>query len=45
MTELLGAYVPIAIFIGVALVIGLALLIAPFAIAHKNPDPEKTLSL
>ena len=41
MTELLGAYVPIAIFIGLALVIGLALLIAPFAIAYKNPDPEK----
>jgi NADH-quinone oxidoreductase subunit B len=41
MTELLGAYVPIAIFIGLSLVIGLALLIAPFAIAYKNPDPEK----
>ncbi|HEV7309570.1 MAG TPA: NADH-quinone oxidoreductase subunit A, partial [Ensifer sp.] len=32
MTELLGSYVPIAIFIGIALVIGVALLIAPFAV-------------
>src|SRR5690606_8424484 len=41
MLELLGSYVPIAIFIGIALVIGLALLIAPFAVAHKAPDSEK----
>ncbi len=41
MTELLSSYIPIAIFIGIALVIGLALLIAPFAVAYKNPDPEK----
>jgi NADH-quinone oxidoreductase subunit A len=37
MTELLSSYIPIAIFIGIALVIGLALLIAPFAVAYKNP--------
>lgn len=41
MTELLGSYVPIAIFIGIALVIGGALLIAPFAVAFKAPDSEK----
>ena len=41
MTELLGNYIPIAIFIGIALVIGLALLIAPFAVAFKAPDSEK----
>ena len=41
MTEVLSSYIPIAIFIGIALVIGLALLITPFAVAYKNPDPEK----
>ena len=41
MTELLGSYIPIAIFIGIALVIGLALLVAPFAVAYKAPDSEK----
>lgn len=41
MTDLLSAYIPIAIFIGIALIIGLALLITPFAVAFKAPDPEK----
>ena len=41
MTELLGSYIPIAIFIGIALVIGIALLVAPFAVAYKAPDSEK----
>jgi NADH-quinone oxidoreductase subunit A len=41
MTDLLGSYIPIAIFIGISLVIGLALLIAPFAVAYKAPDDEK----
>jgi NADH-quinone oxidoreductase subunit A len=41
MTDLLGSYIPIAIFIGIALVIGLALLAAPFAVAFKAPDDEK----
>ena len=41
MTELLGSYIPIAIFIGIALVIGLALLVSPFAVAYKAPDSEK----
>ena len=41
MTELLGSYLPIAIFIGIALVIGLSLLVAPFLIAFKAPDSEK----
>ena len=41
MDELLASYLPIVIFIGVALAVGLALIVAPFAIAYKNPDPEK----
>ena len=41
MTDLLGSYLPIAIFIGIALVIGIALLVAPFAVAYKAPDSEK----
>jgi NADH-quinone oxidoreductase subunit A len=41
MNQLIDAYLPIAIFIGVALLIALALMIAPFAVAVRNPDPEK----
>ena len=41
MIEILGDYLPIAIFLGLSLVIGLALLIAPFVLAYKAPDPEK----
>ncbi|GAB4231227.1 MAG: NADH-quinone oxidoreductase subunit A [Methyloligellaceae bacterium] len=41
MSELVGAYLPVIIFMGVALAIGLALMIAPFIIAVSNPDPEK----
>lgn len=41
MTELLGSYLPIAIFIGVALIIGIALLVAPFIVAFRAPDSEK----
>jgi NADH-quinone oxidoreductase subunit A len=41
MNQLIDGYLPIAIFIGVALLIALALMIAPFAIAVRNPDPEK----
>ena len=41
MTELLGSYLPIAIFIGISLIIGIALLVAPFAVAYKAPDSEK----
>jgi NADH-quinone oxidoreductase subunit A len=41
MSELLGSYLPIVIFIGVALVVGVALLVAPFIIAYSDPDPEK----
>ena len=40
-TNLLMEYLPIAVFIGVAGLIGLALMIAPFALAVRNPDPEK----
>jgi NADH-quinone oxidoreductase subunit A len=41
MQSLLLDYLPLVIFIGLSLVIGLALMIAPFAVAYKNPDPEK----
>ena len=41
MSELVLDYLPILIFLGVSLVIGLALMVAPFVLAHQNPDPEK----
>ena len=41
MSQLLLGYLPLVIFIGVSLVIGLVLLIAPFIVAHRDPDPEK----
>jgi NADH-quinone oxidoreductase subunit A len=41
MQTLLLDYLPLVIFIGISLVIGLALMVAPFAVAYKNPDPEK----
>ena len=41
MQQLLGAYLPLVIFMGVAGLIGVALLVAPFIVAYKNPDPEK----
>jgi NADH-quinone oxidoreductase subunit A len=41
MSQLLQAYLPLAIFVGLAFVISAALLIAPFFIAPNNPDPEK----
>ena len=40
-TQLLLAYLPIIVFVGVAGLIGLALLISAFALAYKQPDPEK----
>ena len=41
MSQLLSAYLPLAIFIGIALALALALMIAPFLVAVRNPDPEK----
>ena len=41
MSQLLQAYLPLAIFVGLAFVISAVLLIAPFFIAPNNPDPEK----
>ncbi|TDR94220.1 NADH dehydrogenase subunit A [Enterovirga rhinocerotis] len=41
MTDLVAAYLPLAIFIGVSMVIAGALLVAPYLIAFKKPDPEK----
>jgi len=40
-SQFLLGYLPLVVFIGVALVIGLALLGFAFALAYKNPDPEK----
>jgi len=41
MNEFLMGYLPLVVFIGVALAICLGLMIAPFALAVNNPDPEK----
>jgi NADH-quinone oxidoreductase subunit A len=41
---LLAEYLPLVIFIGLASVIGIVLMIAPFALAFQNPDPEKLSS-
>jgi len=41
MALLINDYLPIAIFIGVALFIGGALMVAPWLVAHRNPDSEK----
>jgi NADH-quinone oxidoreductase subunit A len=41
MSQLLQAYLPLAIFVAIAFVISGALLAAPFVIAVRNPDPEK----
>jgi NADH-quinone oxidoreductase subunit A len=41
MNQLLIDYLPIVVFLAIALVIGLALMVAPFLVAHRNPDPEK----
>ena len=41
METLLIDYLPLVLFIGLSIVIGVALLVAPFAVAYKNPDPEK----
>jgi NADH-quinone oxidoreductase subunit A len=41
MQTLLADYLPLVLFIGLSLVIGLALMVAPFVVAHQNPDPEK----
>ncbi|MFZ1681287.1 MAG: NADH-quinone oxidoreductase subunit A [Rhizobiaceae bacterium] len=41
MSDLLGSYLPVIIFIAVSAVIGLALLVIPFVVAFRAPDPEK----
>jgi NADH-quinone oxidoreductase subunit A len=41
MSELLQEYLPLVVFIGVAMFIGLVLLVVPFAVAYKQPNPEK----
>ncbi|MDC7786482.1 NADH-quinone oxidoreductase subunit A [Rhodoplanes sp. TEM] len=41
MNALLLDYLPIVVFIGISLVIVLGLMVAPFLLAHKNPDAEK----
>ncbi len=41
MPEILIEYLPIAIFLGIAGALGLVLMGIPFALAPKNPEPEK----
>jgi NADH-quinone oxidoreductase subunit A len=41
LTQLLLGYLPLIVFIGLAGVMSLALLISAFALAYKQPDPEK----
>jgi NADH-quinone oxidoreductase subunit A len=41
MTMLFDDYLPIVVFIGVSLFIAGALMVAPWLVAHRNPDPEK----
>jgi NADH-quinone oxidoreductase subunit A len=41
MDNLLGQYLPLAVFLGVALAICVAMMIAPFLAAYQNPDGEK----
>ena len=41
LTQLLLGYLPLIVFIGLAGVMSLALLVAAFALAYKQPDPEK----
>ena len=39
MSELLGTYLPVVIFIGVALLVGVALVVAPFIVAYRKSRP------
>lgn len=41
MTQLINDYLPLVIFLAVSAGIAGALMIAPFLVAHSNPDPEK----
>jgi NADH-quinone oxidoreductase subunit A len=41
MDTLLGSYLPIVIFLGVCILVSCALVVAPYLVAHRNPDPEK----
>jgi len=41
MSQLFLDYLPIVVFLAVSIAIAGALLIAPFAVAVQNPDPEK----
>ena len=41
MQEMLGAYLPILIFLGLAIGLGMLLILAAVVLAVRNPDPEK----
>ena len=41
MQEMLGAYLPILIFLGLAIGLGMVLILAAVVLAVRNPDPEK----
>ncbi len=44
MSQYLGEYLPVVVFLGLSLVIGLLLILAPIVVAVKNPDSEKNSS-
>ena len=41
MQEMLGAYLPILIFLGLAIGLGMLLILAAVVLAVRNPGPEK----
>lgn len=41
MQAMLGAYLPILIFLGLAIGLGMLLILAAVVLAVRNPDPEK----
>jgi NADH-quinone oxidoreductase subunit A len=41
MDSLLGAYLPILVFIGIAVALALVIVLASFVIARQRPDSEK----
>ena len=45
MQEMLGAYLPILIFLGLAIGLGMLLILAAVVLAVRNPDPEKSFRL
>jgi NADH-quinone oxidoreductase subunit A len=44
MDSLLGAYLPILVFIGIAVALAVVFVLASYLIARQRPDPEKLSS-